>query len=74
MSPPHIYLPNAVAVEVREKLTLLACEPHDVICLVRKQDGAIGELPTFVIGRGNMVAVDERELWEMALAARERRE
>ena len=64
---PSVHLPSAIAVSERQLLTLLACEPHDTICLVRDQDGNVGHLPTYIIGQGDMVQPEDRELWELAL-------
>ena len=64
---PSVHLPSAIAVSERQLLTLLECEPHDTICLVRTEDGNIGHLPTFIIGQGAMVQAEDRELWELAL-------
>ena len=69
---PSAYLSLGISVHQSEPLTILHCEPHDQICLVRRTDGTgeTGELPTYIIGQGEFVSQPGRELWEMTLAER----
>ena len=64
---PSIHLPNGIAVAERDSLAIIACDPHDVLCLVRDRNGTIGQLPTYVIGIGSKVDPDDRQDWELAL-------
>lgn len=66
------YKPNSLemAAEVRagEPVELLHCEPHDSVALVRTTAGPAPRLlPAYVIGRGEVVAAEDRAEWERAL-------